>query len=255
MATARCCAYRHDMTEPWDDIADWWVDAVRDDPTQGVEMVGVLRDLIAGTGGRTIDLGCGDGAAFAELGDQCVGTDSSHELLRHAVRLGPVVRSNLPDLSWIRPASMDRAVALGLVDLVEDLESLLAAVRQAVRLGGHLVVVVNHPVMTSPGSEPLVDPTGEVLWRWGAYLAPGSWPQEAGGRSVTLFHRPMGVLLSAAAAAGWSLEHVVEHGPSEAALARFPEYRGQDQMPTLLGLRWVAVPGTSALLSRLPSHR
>jgi len=240
MAIAAPGAYRHDVTEPWDDIADWWIDAVRDDPAQGADMIRVLRELLPGTGGRTIDLGCGDGAAFAELGDRCVGTDSSHELLRHAVRVGPVVRSSLPDLSWVRPRSIDRAVALGIVDLLEDHDAVFTAVRQVVRPGGHLLVVVNHPVVTSPGSEPLVDPTGEVLWRWGAYLSPGSWPHEAGGRPVELFHRPLGVLLTAAAAAGWSLEHMVEHGPSQAALDRFPEYRGQDQTPTLLGVRWRA---------------
>lgn len=242
VAPAELRAYPLGVADSWDDIAQWWVDAVRDDPTQGADMVAILRELLPGTGGRTIDLGCGDGSAFAELGEGCIGVDSSHELLRHAVRLGPVVRGHVPDLSWVRAGSMDRAVALGIVDLVEDHVAFFAAVRRIVRTDGHLVVVVNHPVMTSPESEPLVDPTGEVLWRWGAYLSPGSWAQEAGTRSVPFFHRPMGVLLTAAADCGWSLEQMVEHGPSAAALARFPEYRGQDHTPTLLGIRWSAHP-------------
>lgn len=233
------------MAESWDDLADWWVDAVRHDPTQGTAIVRCLRDLLPGTGGLTLDLGCGDGAMFAELGERCIGTDLSMALLQHAATRGPAVQSRLPDLSWVRRGSLDRAVAVGVVDLLPDHIEFFRSVHAAVRPGGHLLVVINHPVATSPESEPLVDPTGEVLWRWGSYLTPGSWAHDAGGGFVDLFHRPMGDLLTAAASCGWTLEQMVEHGPGPAALDEFADHRGQDQIPALLGVRFLrSTPGT-----------
>jgi hypothetical protein len=97
---------------------------------------------------------------------------------------------------------------------------------------------MNHPVATAPESDPLVDPDGEILWRWGDYLAHGVTAQSAGGRIVELFHRPMGELLTSAGQAGWTLVQMIERGPSDRTIERFPECRGQENIPSLLGLVW-----------------
>jgi SAM-dependent methyltransferase len=226
------------MADVWDDLSPWWVDAVRDDPTQSDDLLVLLSELVAGTGGATIDVGCGEGQAMRLLGPPIVGTDASESLLRRASRAGPVVRALLPDLSWVRPHSFDRAICVGVLDLIADEQALFAGVAGVVRPDGHLVVVMNHPAATAPGSEPLVDPGGEVLWRWGSYLEPGDFDQRVEGHHVTLRHRPLARLLTSAAASGWSLQSMIERGPSAAALDRFPEYRGQEHIPTLLGVRW-----------------
>jgi SAM-dependent methyltransferase len=228
------------VTESWDDIAEWWIDAVRDEPAQASAMLAMLGELLPGTGGRTIDLGCGDGSALGQLGPSSIGTDLSRALLAHAAERGSVVQARLPQLSWIREGGVNRAVALGVLDLLPDHRAFFLATRRIVAAGGHLLVAINHPVVTTPGSEPLVDPTGEVLWRWGPYLSTGSWPQLAGDRMVELYHRPLGQLLTAAADAGWSLERLVEHGPDPTTISRSPTYRGQRDIPTLLGMRWTA---------------
>ena len=242
----------------WDDLAEWWVGAVRDDPTQSADTLDLLSELVEGTAGRCLDLGCGEGQAMRLLTESAarpitgstprptpgstacmvVGTDLSHELLTRAASAGPVVRARLPDLSWVRPGSFERAVGVGIVDMIGDPAGLFANVARAVRPGGHLVVVMNHPVATAPGSEPLSDPDGEILWRWGTYLVSGSMAQEAGARTVDLMHRPLGHLVTTAADAGWSLERMVERGPSAAAIAQIPGYRGQAHIPNMLGLRW-----------------
>ena len=226
------------MSETWDDIAGWWVDAVRDDPTQSDEPLSVLAELIEGTAGRTIDLGGGEGQAMRLLGNSVVGTDLSLDLLRKAASEGPVVQARLPGMSWIREGSFDRAVSVGLLDLIPDQTSFFANVATIVGSNGHLLIVMNHPVATAPNSEPLVDPDGEILWRWGDYLTSGITPQSAGGRTVELFHRPLAQLLTAAGRSGWLLERMIERGPSNRAIKRFPEYRGQENIPSLLGLRW-----------------
>ena len=226
------------QTDDWDGIAQWWIDAVRDDPTQSSDMLDMIEDLVDGTGGRTIDLGCGEGQVMRRLGENTVGIDLSSELLAHAAQAGPVVRARLPDLSWVRPGSFERAVACGVIEMIQDHAAFFRNTAEVVSPGGHLLAVMNHPVATAPHSEPLVDPDGEVLWRWGTYLTPGSCTQLAGTEDVRLFHRPLSTLLSDAASNGWCLERMVERGPSDEAIARFPEFHGQQDIPSLIGLRW-----------------
>lgn len=226
------------MDEIWDDLSSWWIDAVRDDPRDSDDLFAVLDELLAGSGGFTIDLGCGEGQVMRHLGGAIVGTDAAASLLDVAVATGPTVQASLPDLSWVRPQSFDRAVCVSVLDLIEDHRALFDNTAVIVRPGGHLLVVMNHPAATSPRSEPLVDPDGEVLWRWGSYLDVGRFEQRLDGREVTLHHRPLGDVLTTASESGWILDRLIERGPSDAALARFPQYRGQEHIPTVLGARW-----------------
>jgi SAM-dependent methyltransferase len=226
----------------WDDIADWWVAATGDGPADSDEMLAVLRDLIeptdAGPPDRTIDLGCGDGQALPLLGDGAIGVDLSHRLLLRALAHAPVVRCRLPDLSWVREGTIDRAVAVGVLELLPDARQFFEQVHTAARTGATLVVVMNHPVVTAAGSEPLVDDDGEVVWRWGRYLDRGSLVQAAGHRTVELHHRPLGELLTTAAAAGWGLERMVEAGATTHTVTTPSEQQGQQHLPSILGVRW-----------------
>jgi SAM-dependent methyltransferase len=230
------------VSDDWDDLADWWVAATGDGPADSDEMLAVLRGLIdaadSGLDGRTLDLGCGDGQALALLGDGAIGADLSHRLLMRAHAQAPVVRCRLPDLSWVRAGSVDRAVAVGVLELLPDERDFFDQVRTAVRLGGTLAVVMNHPVVTAAGSEPLVDDDGDVFWRWGRYLDRGSLVEPAGHRTVELHHRPLGQLLTTAATAGWRLERLVETGATTHTVATGSEPRGQQHLPSILGVRW-----------------
>jgi hypothetical protein len=109
-----------------------------------------------------------------------------------------------------------------------------------VQTDGVLVLVQNHPAYTPPGAGPIIDQTdGEILWRWGRYFDETSGPEPAGEGSITFYHRPLGNLLTVAAAAGWCLERAVELGLGPNAVARDPGMAGQEHMPRILGLRWV----------------
>jgi SAM-dependent methyltransferase len=224
--------------EPWDEIAPWWIDAVRADPRDSSDLLDLLDELIVATDGVTLDVGCGEGQAMRHLGPPIIGTDISASLLGRALDAGPVVQARLPGLEWIRPGSFERAICVGVVEMIEDHRRLFHGIASAVVPGGHLVVVMNHPVATAPASEPLVEPAGEVVWRWGEYLSSGYLVQTVQGHEIRLYHRPIGDLLGAAADAGWRLDQLVERPPSSDTIARFPEYRGQEQIPTLLGCRW-----------------
>ncbi len=226
------------MSDDWDDIADWWIAATEDGAADADELLDVLGELIDADAGRTLDLGCGDGQALPLLGERAIGVDLSHRLLVAAAEHAPVVRCRLPDLSWVRPGSIDQAVAVGLLDLIADDRQLFEQVASAVRPDGALVVVMNHPVVTAPDSEPLVDDEGQVLWRWGRYLERGSLTQPAGHRAVELHHRPLGELLTTAAAAGWCLERLIETGATAHTIATSANQQGHEHLPSLLGARW-----------------
>ncbi len=226
------------MSDDWDDIAEWWIAATTDGPADSDELLDVARALIEPTSGRTLDLGCGDGQALPLLGDGAIGVDLSHRLLTRARRHAPVVRCRLPDLSWIRAGSIDRAVAIGLLDLIADDREFFGQVASAVRSDGTLVVVMNHPVVTAPDSEPLVDDSDRVLWHWGSYLQRGALTQPAGHRTVELHHRPLGALLTSAADAGWHLERMIEAGATEHTIATITDRSGQEHLPSVLGVRW-----------------
>ncbi|NNF88056.1 MAG: hypothetical protein HKM97_05995, partial [Acidimicrobiia bacterium] len=104
---------------------------------------------------------------------------------------------------------------------------------------GTLAIVSNHPAFTAPGAGPLIDPAdGEVSWRWGRYLEPGTSIEPAGSFNLTMHHRSLGDLLSAAARAGWMLDRLDERGPGPAARDRDPLLAAQNDIPRLVGLRF-----------------
>jgi SAM-dependent methyltransferase len=233
------------MTIPWDDaVADWWVEEVASDPVYAEEVIPLaLAALAPVPGGRYLELGCGEGEvmrAAAARGAGVLGCDLSERLARRAAGAGPVAVCRLPDLSWVRPGSLDGALAVLVVEHLAEAGPLFAAAAAAVRPGGVLAMVANHPAYTAPGSGPLVDPDdGEVLWRWGPYMDEGSSEEPAGKGAVTFHHRSLGQLLTAVAAAGWCLESLVEHGVGERRAAEDPLLAAQRQIPRLLAARWV----------------
>jgi ubiquinone/menaquinone biosynthesis C-methylase UbiE len=211
---------------------------VHDDPAYEGDVHPILSELLVGTSGRTIDLGCGEGQGMRLVGGEVIGTDLSAQLLRSARVTAPVVLAVLPELSWLRDASIDRAFSIYLVDLIADHDTFFAETARVIKPGGHLIVIINHPVFTAPGSAPFIDEDGQVLWRWGTYFEPGSSTEPAGEGSVEFFHRPVADLLTSAARSGWMLEEMIERGLSEETIARIPGYVGQEHVPRLAGFRW-----------------
>ena len=222
----------------WDDLADWWIDEVQDDLAYEGDVYPILTELLDGTSGTAIDLGCGEGQGMRLVGGDVMGTDVSLPLLVRAHATAPVVQAVLPDLSWLRAASMDRAFSVYLVDLIDNHASFFTEAARVVKSGGHLVVIINHPVFTAPGSAPFIDGEDHVMWRWGTYFEQGSSSEPAGNGTVEFFHRPVADIVTAAATAGWVLEVMVERGLSAETIARIPEYVGQEHVPRLAGFRW-----------------
>lgn len=226
-----------------DDLAAWWLAEVVADPAYREVVVPLALDLLGPQAGeRYLDLGCGEGQvmrAVARGGGLVFGCDGSLSLARVAATAGPVVVARLPDLSWVADGALDGAYVVLVVEHLAEFRGMFEAAAGAVRRGGVLVMVSNHPAYTAPGSAPVLDPEdGEVLWRWGPYLEEGSSEVPAGRGTVTFHHRPLGELLSGAAEAGWCLERLVEVGVGDEQAAVDPLLAAQRHIPRLLGARW-----------------
>ena len=233
------------MYDVWD--KDWWLSEVEQDPAYQEELIPLVIDLLQPKPELLyLDLGCGEGQLMRTLaaeGWRAVGCDLSRPLLGRALFAGPVVQARLPSLDWLRPVTVDGVGLMVVLEHIADHRMLVAGALRVTKPGGVFVVVSNHPAFTAPGAGPLIDPgDGEVTWRWGRYLEPGTSVEPAGSFNLTMHHRPLGELLSAAATEGWVLDDLVERGPGEAARKRDPLLAAQANIPRLLGLRFHKAP-------------
>ena len=225
----------------WDELAPWWRREATTDLVYREDIEPMLERLTPKDPGTVVELGCGEGQWLRWLstrGVQTIGCDWSLQLLTDAASSAPVVCAELPGLSWLQAGSVDSALSVFVLDLIADAGEFFTETIRVVRAGGSLIVVINHPGFTAPGSGPLVDVDGEVLWRWGSYLEDGSSLQPAGDRSVVFHHRSIAKLLTAAATAGWALQAVEERPLGAAAIERDPGYVGQEGIPRFFGARW-----------------
>ena len=226
----------------WDELAPWWRREAATDLVYREDIEPMLERLTPKDPGTVVELGCGEGQWLRWLstkGVQTFGCDGSLQLLTDAASAAPVVCAQLPALSWLQNESVDNALSVFVLDLIADAGEFFTETIRVVRAGGSLIVIINHPGFTAPGSGPLLDVDGEVLWRWGSYLEDGSSVQPAGDRTVVFHHRSIAKLLTVAAVAGWALQVVEERPLGAAAIERDPGYVGQEGIPRFFGARWV----------------
>lgn len=222
------------MSHEWDELAEWWLDELDTDPTYQAVVVPLILRMLGGRAGVIVDVGCGNGHVMSHLADLpgvvVHGCDVNQDLLRRANGHGPVFRVELPRMP-LGSGSVDGTVVVLSFEHFDD--AIFTELARVVRHGGFLAAVANHPFITAPGASSVIDPTdGEVFWRPGSYLAAGETVEEAGDRTVTFKHRPLGELLTAAAAAGWALDELVEVPFESGGLP-------DAGLPRLIGARWI----------------
>lgn len=217
----------------WEQLASWWLEEVRD-PAYDRAVTPVLLELLEGVDARGVvaDIGCGDGRLIPVVGDflgvRVVGLDLSEELV--SLVDAPAVVASLPNIPFAG-GTLGAAYAVLVLDHLEDHEAFFVEAARVVRPGGFLAVVSNHPVWTAPGSTPIADYDGEILWRPGSYFESGETVEPAGEGQVVFYHRSVSDILNAASSAGWDLVRMVEKPHHD---------EGADPgIPRLVGLRWV----------------
>ncbi len=214
----------------WSELSEWWLTEVADDPAYEEVVTPLLLDALKpGEGSRYLDVGCGEGRvmrAVDERGATVVGLDLSARLIKEA---GTGVVADLHRIP-MRGDSFDGVYSVLTLEHVADHAPFFTEAARVTRPGGVLAIVINHPSWTAPGSTPISDSDGEVLWRPGDYFSNGTSEIPAGEGTVVFHHRSMADLLNAAADAGWALEHMIEQ----------PHHEFEDQagIPRLLACRW-----------------
>lgn len=219
----------------WDGpTAEWWMGEVGGDAAYTRDVDPLLDELLGHVDETPVlDLGCGDGRLLAS--HAAVGVDASLDLVRHAAESGPAVVADVRRLPFAADSWL-AAYAVLVLEHIEDPSPFFVEAARVITPGGFLAVVINHPVYTAPRSGPFVDPADdEVLWRWGEYLERGASTEPAGSGTVLFHHRPLGDLLTSAAAAGWKLEQMIERALEPAGDSLLA---AQTHLPRLLGVRW-----------------
>lgn len=223
----------------WSQLGEWWKAELASDAAYGEVVTPLLLEALQPQPGSVyLDLGCGDGRVMVPVsaaGASPIGVELVPDLARLASAKAPTVIDRLPELNSIRSHSVDGAYSVLVLEHLSETAPFFAGVARVVRPGGVFGLVINHPAWTAPGSTPITDDDGETLWRPGEYFEPGGSSEErAGDRTVTFYHRTIAELLNDAAAAGWSLERMIEK----------PHYELEDQsgIPRLMACRWQLLP-------------
>ena len=219
---------------PWSELADWWMSEIVDDPAYEEVITPMLLDILQPQPRRTyLDLGCGEGRVMrAVAGRSAVvhGVELNRQLARLAVEIAPTVLGELPNLGFLGDDSYDGAYCVLVLEHIVDHRGLFREAARVVKMGGRFALVMNHPVWTSPGSTPIEDFDGEILWRPGSYFSTGATDAPAGENRIVFHHRTFSAVLNAAANAGWCLDKVIETPHHD----RFD----QSGIPRLLACRW-----------------
>jgi SAM-dependent methyltransferase len=239
------------MIDPaWEGHAEWWQREFTDgaDPEYTEQILPLAEEWLAGFE-RVLDIGTGDGqvarrihaghAGHAGHGGLVVGLDGARNQVVEARRRGP-------DVSYLQgealglpfaASSFDAVVACLVFEHLDDLEGSIQEVARVLRPGGRFVLMLNHPLLQTPGSgwidDQILDPP-EQYWRVGAYLEEGSVVEQVTpGVFIRFVHRPFSRYLNTMVGCGLELERMLEPAPPPGFLARAPEYTEAASIPRL----------------------
>jgi SAM-dependent methyltransferase len=230
-----------------EDIAQWWQAGF----TQGADaeyeqqILPLLGAHLAGST-RILDLGCGEGqvgrlAAGLPGAAFVVGVDPTWAQIREAAARGggvTVARAEAAALPF-SPATFDAVVACLVFEHVEELDVAISEVGRVLDAGGRFVILLNHPLLQTPGSGWIDDTIlKEQYWRIGPYLVEDSTLEEVDKDIwIPFIHRPLARYVNAMAASGLFVTAMEEPAPPTGFLARAEEYRDAATIPRLLVLR------------------
>ena len=232
--------------ELWEDHADWWQREFTEgaDP-EYTEQILPLADMWLADRRRILDVGTGEGQLARRLssaGAAVIGIDPTVAQIGEAARRGggpAYVRSGADALPF-GDATFDAVVACLVFEHIDEVDQAINEVARVLEVGGRFVFFLNHTLLQTPNSgwidDQMLDPP-EQYWRIGPYLTEASTVEQVEkGVFIRFVHRPLSRYVNALAAAGLSLEQMIEPAPPPGFLARAQEYRDAATVPRLLVL-------------------
>jgi SAM-dependent methyltransferase len=192
-------------------------------------------------GKRVVDLGYGWFCRWAgEQGAaQVLGLDVSEKMLERAVATTPdaavsYARADLEQLE-LAEAGFDLVYSSLTLHYIVDLAGLFATAYRALAPGGKLVFSIEHPIYMAPKHPGWVfDAQGRRTWPIDSYQVDGPRSTNWLAEGVIKQHRTIGSLLNLLIAAGFTISHVEEWGPSAEQLLARPELAEERDRPMML---------------------
>jgi SAM-dependent methyltransferase len=228
-------------------VALWWQEGFTGgaDAEYEEQILPLVAQQLAGSR-RVLDVGCGEGqvgrvaAALAGV-EVVVGVDPTAAQIAEAKRRGGGVltaRSGAERLPF-STGSFDAAVACLVFEHVSDMDGAVWEVGRVLAPGGRFLLLLNHPLLQTPGSGWIDDTIlEEQYWRVGPYLVEDDSLEEVEkGVWIPFVHRPLCRYVNAMAAAGLYVTWMAEPAPPPGFLARAAEYRDAATIPRLLAVR------------------
>jgi SAM-dependent methyltransferase len=233
--------------ETWESHAEWWQAGFTAgaDPEYEEQILPLVERCTDGCQ-RVLDVGAGEGQVARRLrrsGDRLVvGVEPARAQLATAGRRegGVAYVGGTADALPVREGTFDAVVACLVFEHIDDVDAAIAEVSRALAPGGRFVLLLNHPLLQTPGSgwidDQVLDPP-EQYWRVGPYLPEAeSVEQVEPGVHIRFLHRPLHRYVNAMAAVGLHIVEMIEPPPPEGFLALAPEYREAATIPRLLVL-------------------
>jgi SAM-dependent methyltransferase len=189
-------------------------------------------------GGQTLDVGCGEGRLprdLKRLGYEVIGVDASATLIAHAQDAGPDGDYRIADAAAlpVEGGSMSLVTAFMSLHDVDDLESAVREIARVMRPDATFAAAIVHPINSAGTFD---SGESDAVFRMAAYLDEWTYADavERDGLRMTFTsrHRPLQAYFEALAAAGLTVDRLVEVPDTTA-----PEGSRWRRIPLFLHLR------------------
>src|SRR3989338_1192148 len=194
----------------WNRVANWYDEVLKDDDSyqQKVILPNLLRRMAAVSGGKILDLGCGQGyfarAVRSSLGAKVTGVDLSDELIKIAKQKSPTgieyCVASADRLPFEAGEVFDAVFSVLSLQNMKDLDSVFREVGKVLESGGRFFIVLNHPCFRIPKRSAwgFDDEAGAQYRRIDSYLSESSErvkvdPGNENRTATTTFHKPLQV--------------------------------------------------------------
>ena len=192
---------------------------------------------------KVVDLGCGYGWfcrwASEQGADSVLGLDVSQKMLEQARKTTAAsnIRYERADLEALDlpTVGFDLAYSSLALHYIKDLPGLFANVHAALKPGSQFVFSIEHPIFMAPRNPGwIIDAEGCKRWPVDGYQREGERVTNWLAEGVIKQHRTIGTLLNLLIAAGFSIRHVNEWGPSDAEVAAQPALAEERERPMMM---------------------
>jgi ubiquinone/menaquinone biosynthesis C-methylase UbiE len=218
---------KHTSNTSWQKVSGWYNNLVGNKGHyfhEHVVIPGVLKLLKLEKGNTLLDIACGQGVLAHQIEKDTVyhGVDAAASLIQYAKTndrnlLHSYSVADVTKVLSFPLSSFTHATIILALQNIETPEKVLENVQKHLRLGGKLVIVLNHPSFRIPRQTSWeIDEQNKIQYRRiNAYLSPLKIPitMHPGKKPSSLtwsFHRPLSFYTDSLAKSGFVIENIAE---------------------------------------------